>query len=306
MVCAHDVLARQLVESLGEALRQSAAVREHDRRPVLPDQIEDPRVDRGPDGSACLGSGGWAAGLFLEWQWLAEAAHVLDRNDHLQLEGLAGAGVDDGHLPARPDASQEAGNGLQGALCCRQSDALRRFLGEVLQSFEAQREMRAALAPGDRVHLVDDDVFDAAQHLPRGAGEQQIQGFGRGDQDVRRLARQLTALFLGRVTRPAGNSDYGRCQAQAGRGELDAGQGRPEVPLDVVGQCLEWRDVQDAHRRGRFPGRRRSRFARQAVQAPQERRQGLAAAGGSVDQCVMARRNGRPTLRLGRCRRREG
>ena len=44
--------------------------------------------------------------------------------------------------------------------------------------------MRAALGAGDGVDLVDDDGLDAAQRLPRLAGEQQEQRLGGGDEDV--------------------------------------------------------------------------------------------------------------------------
>src|SRR5204863_6605230 len=50
VVCADEILAGQLVETLRQALGQTPAVREHDRRSVGLDQLEDPWVDRRPDG----------------------------------------------------------------------------------------------------------------------------------------------------------------------------------------------------------------------------------------------------------------
>ena len=49
VVGADELLAGQLVEPLGEPLAQAAAVGEHDRAAVAPDQLQDPRMDRRPD-----------------------------------------------------------------------------------------------------------------------------------------------------------------------------------------------------------------------------------------------------------------
>ena len=84
-----------------------------------------------------------------------------------------------------------------------------------------------------------------------------------------------------------------RSARRAARRRADAGQRRPQVALDVVGQRLERRHVQDADAAGaRLPGRRRG-VATQPVEAPQEGGQGLAAAGRGVDQRVPARRDRR-------------
>ena len=69
---------------------------------------------------------GRAAGLLVERQDLAGRGHVLDRDDDLELERLAGAGVDDRHLAARPDAAEEPGDRLERSLGRRQADPLRR------------------------------------------------------------------------------------------------------------------------------------------------------------------------------------
>ena len=59
----------------------------------------------------------------------AEVAHVLDRDDDLDLERLADAGVDDGDRPrlaGRRPAAEEAGDLVERTLRGRQPDALRR------------------------------------------------------------------------------------------------------------------------------------------------------------------------------------
>ena len=49
VVGAHEVLLGQLVEPRRQALGQAAGVHEHDRRAVRADQLQQLRVDRGPD-----------------------------------------------------------------------------------------------------------------------------------------------------------------------------------------------------------------------------------------------------------------
>ena len=49
VVCARDFLLGQLVQSHGQPLGEPAVVDEDDRRAVLLDELEDRRVDRGPD-----------------------------------------------------------------------------------------------------------------------------------------------------------------------------------------------------------------------------------------------------------------
>ena len=82
----------------------------------------------------------------------------------------------------------------------------------------------------------------------------------------------------------------------------DPGERRPQVPLDVVGQGLERRDVEDADGAGRAAlGPRRRRMGREAVQRPEERGERLAAPRRGVDQRVPAGGDRRPAagLRVG-------
>ena len=79
-----------------------------------------------------------------------------------------------------PDAAEEAGDRLERPLRRAEADPLRRARlpsrsRQVLEPFEAQREVRAALGAGDRVDLVDDHVLDAAEDLARLAGEHQVE-----------------------------------------------------------------------------------------------------------------------------------
>ena len=68
------------------------------------------------------GPPGWCSGR----QDLADRGHVVDRDDDLELERLAGAGIDDRDLAVRPDATEEPGDRLQRTLRRRQADPLGR------------------------------------------------------------------------------------------------------------------------------------------------------------------------------------
>ena len=177
---------------------------------------------------------------------------------------------------------------------------------EAFEPFEAQREVGAALGAGDRVDLVDDDVLDAAEDLADLAGQHQVQRFGGRDEDVRRVAGDLAAVLGRGVAGAAGDADGRHRLAESLRRVADAGQRRPQVPLDVVGQRLERRDVEDADGAGRAAlDARRRRMRGEPVQGPEERGERLAAPGRGVDQRVLAGGDRRPAAGLGVGRRLE-
>ena len=173
---------------------------------------------------------------------------------------------------------------------------------QALEAFEAQGQVGAALGAGDRVDLVDDHVLDALEDLAGLAGQQEVQALGGRDEDVRRVANEVAALVGGGVAGARGDRDAGRLVAQAGGLVGDAGEGGAEVALDVVGQRLQRADVEDADGAGLFACGCRAWVLDEPVEAPQERGEGLAAAGRGVDQRVPALGDGRPALGLGRRR----
>ncbi len=263
-------------------------------------RISPPRT--GPPG--CASSG----------QDLAQAGHVLHGNDDLDLEGLAGPRVDDGHLAALSHAAQEARDRLKGSLGGGQADALERAYrhsrtagairrgSQALETLEAQGEVGAPLGAGDRVDLVHDDLLDVPQDHASLAGQQQVEALGRGDQDVRRVPGEVAALGGRGVSGTARDRDARRILPQALRGQRDARQRCAQVAFHIVGEGLEGADVQDADA-PRVPARwRRPGMLDEAVQAPQERGQGLAAAGGGVDEGAPPGADRRPPLGLGRRR----
>ncbi len=290
-----QLLAGQLVEPLGETLGQPPAVGEDDRAAVAADQLEDARVDRRPDaGPHVAARRRRAARLLLEREHLPERRHVVDRDDDLEVERLARAGIDDGDLAPGTDPAEEPRDRVERPLRGRQADALHgrrvgvRAIAERLESFEAEREVGAALGAGDGVDLVDDDVLHPAQDVARRAGQHQVERLGRGDQDVRRVAGDVAPVLGRRVAGPAGDRDAGNGLTEALRGQGDPGQRCSQVALDVVGQRLERRDVEDPDEPGCLAGGCRAGMGRQPVERPEEGGEGLAAAGRGVDQGVVA------------------
>ena len=94
-----------------------------------------------------------------------ELAHVFERNDDLQIELLLRTSVDELDLSAC--SHDEATDLGERSLGRGEADPLERFLDQALEALEAEREVRAALRPGDRVHLVHDHRLDRTQRLTR-------------------------------------------------------------------------------------------------------------------------------------------
>ena len=132
-------------------------------------------------------------------------------------------------------AGEEFGDELDGVLGGGEADALRRgraageelaggeavlATDECVEALEREGEVGAALVVGHGVNLVDDDGADVAEVFAGLAGgEQQVEGFGRGDEDVRRIAQHAGALDRQRVAGADSGAD-GRAEIAAGGGEL--------------------------------------------------------------------------------------
>ena len=81
-----------------------------------------------------------------------------------------------------------------GARWPRARSAGRACVEQLVEPLQRQRQVRAALGAGHRVHLVEDHRLHAAQRLPRRRGEHQEQRLRRGDQHVGRGAGEQPAL----------------------------------------------------------------------------------------------------------------
>ena len=128
-----EVLAGQLVQPLRQSLAQASTIGEDDRALVGTDQLQDARVDRRPDAAPGVGADRRPARLLLLREDLAERGHVVDRDDHLELEGLAGAGIDDRDLTVRAEAAEETCDRVERSLGGAEADALGRLVEQVVE-----------------------------------------------------------------------------------------------------------------------------------------------------------------------------
>ena len=183
-----DLLLGKLVQTQREPLGETAVVDEDDRRTVRADELDERRVDRGPDRTCLIPFFSALSGL----------AHVLDRDDNLEVELLRHACVDELDRAAPGDEPPDL---LERPLRRREADPLHRLRSELLEPLDRQREVGTALRACNRVHLVEDQRVDAPQQLPCPRGEQEEERLGRRDQDVRRLAEHRRALLLRCVAR---------------------------------------------------------------------------------------------------------
>ena len=113
---------------------------------------------------------------------------------------------------------------------------------EGLQAGEAEGELVAALGLGEGVDLVDDDAGEGGEDR-RGllVGEHQGEGFGGGQQDVRRVDALAGAGGGLGVAGAVLDAD----------GEVHLGEGGGEVAADVGGERLQRRDVEGVQAGGR-------------------------------------------------------
>ena len=258
-------------------------------------------MHRGPDAATQRSGGCGAAHRLLDH--LAERAHVFDGNDDLDVERLADARIDDrdGPRPLCGAAAEEASDLVERTLCRGQPDALERSFGDLLEPFERQGEVRAALGRRERVDLVDDHGLDPAERVARGRREHQEQRLGRGDEEVRGMADERAAVAAARVTGTHADDGLGEGHVEPLGREADAGEGRAKVLLDVEREGPQGGDVEEP----RAARPLRQRRGHQSIDAPEEGREGLARSRRGEDQGVLTARDRPPTLRLSRGRLRE-
>ena len=201
----------------------------------------------------------------------------------------------------RTRSTQKTRDFVERSLCGRQADPLRRVIAERHQALDRHHQMRTAFVWDERVNLVDDERLDRPQRFTRVRGQQQVQRFRCGDEDVGRLTLKSSAVGGRRVA--GANRDGGRhvrIAAPVGYSR-DPGEGHAKVALDVDGERFEGRHVKDA-----APASvRRRRREHQAVEAPKKRRQRFTAARRREDEGRLAARDRRPAEHLRTSRRLE-
>ena len=198
-------------------------------------------------------------------------------------------------------ADQESRDQLDRLLGRREADALDLPAAEPVEALERERQVGAALVAGDGVDLVDDDGRGAREALPAlVGGEQDVERFGRRDEDVGRAAHHRLALARGRVAGPHGDADLGELEAGREGALADLGERLLEVLPDVVAERLQGGDVDDGGLVGQPSGPRRPD---QPVDRPEEGGERLTRARGRGDQRVPAGGDRAPTVGLRRRRR---
>src|SRR6202030_2317114 len=143
-------------------------------------------------------------------------------------------------------ASEEMVNQFDWFLRGGEADAHWRTIGKRFEPFERKREVRAALIVRDGVNFIDDHSLDGFQNLAtfRG-GEQNVERFGRGDEDVRRTLEHFAALVHQRVASAHGGANLGHQKTSFG-GELQNFAERNfEIFLNVVAKGFYGRYVQN-------------------------------------------------------------
>ncbi len=154
----------------------------------------------------------------------------------------------------RVEAAQETGHFVERLDGGREANALDLALGQVGQAFQAEGEMNAALVAGQGMNLIHNDGMHPPEHLPRlGAGQQQVERFRGGDQNVGRLAHHSLALPRRGIAGANGDANFREGEVHIMRHPPDAGQRRPQVAAYIVVKGLQGRDIDNAHaERGRF------------------------------------------------------
>jgi hypothetical protein len=146
------------------------------------------------------------------------------------------------------------------------------------------------------VDLVHDHGASRRQHGAAGFGaEQDVERFRRGYHDVGRPPARAVALARRRIAGAHPGADVDVGQALSPQRRTDALQRRFEVALDVVGERLERRDVDDLGLVGQPAF---EPLADQIVDRRHEGGQRLAGSGRRRDEDVAALLDGRPRLRL--------
>src|SRR4051794_19856188 len=222
--------------------------------------------------------------------------HRLDfaaRDFECEIDGAAMAFVDDFYGQIRSKVFRYF---LDRLLRRGKPEAQQRLRGDLLQALERDGQVCAAARADDGVDFVDDDGARGAQHLAAALrGQQQVERFGRGDQDVRRLAQHGRALGRGRITGPHRRRDPRRVQPHVLGDPPDAAPRFREVLVNVRAERLQRRNVDDTDFIRQRIG---EALDVQLVERGKERRQRFAGAGRRRDEGVTPFANGLPSAQL--------
>ena len=274
--------ADQLGQVARHALGHAPRVDEDERGAMLARELGKPQVDLPPD--------------IARHDRFERGRRNLDREVALARV----SGIDDGAARGRHlRAHEKARDFLDRLLRCGQAHTRRRCCRQCSKALERKREMAAALVGRERVDFVDDHGARGREHRASGIGaEQHIERFGRGDDNVRWPAPHARTLALRRIAGAHERANFDvpiaeRCELGA-----NARERRFEIALDVVGERLQRRDVDDA---GFVRQRALDTAAHESVDRREKRGQRLARAGRRrhEDMAALLDRGPRARLSLG-------
>ena len=311
MVGPDQLLAGQLVELLGEPLGEAPAVGEDDRAAMGPDELQDPRVDRrarcscAPPGPRRVRRAAPRAG----WPRRggscprrarrpgARAACARRRRRSSPVERGPAAPVALGSRPPRKAATADSGR-------CVADRPMR--CGGVRASASSRSSESARCAPRlvpASAWISSTMTHSTLRSASRACGrQQQVQRLRRRDEDVRRMLAEGAPLVGRRVAGAHADADVRRGRPCPWAASVMPASGARRLRSTSWTSALSGDTYSTRSARERI-GRRR--LGHQAVEAPQERGERLAAPGRRADERVLAGRDGRPALGLGRRRRLE-
>jgi hypothetical protein len=166
--------------------------------------------------------------------------------------------------------------------------------GQARKALDGSDQVNTTLAADRGMDLVQDDRRDTAQQRATAArGEQDVEGFRGGDEDLGRPARHSSPLLRRGVAGPGLDPDLGHALPGSRHRRPQLLEGLDQVAPDVAAQRLQGRYVENPHAAAR-PGP-----AEESVDRGQEGGQRLARTGGGREQDMFAGRDGRPGQPLG-------
>src|SRR5579862_1646139 len=106
--------------------------------------------------------------------------------------------------------------------------------------------MRSAFGAGECVDFVDNDCADGREDAtaPRG-GQQDVERFRRGDEDLWSVADHPLARRWRRVAGPDGDADFREMLLRGMKSFAQLAERAEEVALDIVAEGFERRDVEN-------------------------------------------------------------
>ncbi len=277
--------ALRIIQVCRDALDAAPIVGEDDGRAMPADLLGEQTINGRPD------------------RFFRQRAELLHRADYAQIKSLAHARIDHGDRTLATgigESAEIAGYFIQGPLCGGEADADKPARVQGFQAFQEKRQENAALVGTEGVNLVDDAVTDPAQGFASTGGQEQVQRFRRGDENMGRLAQEPLPFHLRSIAGADGNVDFRQWLLEAPGKIRNAFQGNLQIAIDVVIERFQRRYVQDLHSGGNRI------LPPQSVKAGKERGQGLARSGRRQDEGILAGSNGRPTLPLRRRRPSQG